>query len=312
VWDSSSKRSVNIQLILKLYSALNYILYLYYKKTKKREVMTMKKPFAKKMMIGTMALALIGGGGILAISQNASAAVAASPAPQATIQQQGAHFQGMVGRASDELLAFLKLDKTAFEAKLKSGETLAQIATDQSISRDALKAELITEENTKLEKEKTDFAANIDKTVDAVQPIHPDGSGGGRHGGPQVDMSGIAKLFGLSDADLKTALTPDKSIADLATAKGITVQSVIDLQVSAIVKSLDLDLANGKITQAQYDKQKADSTNIATKIVNDKHDGTREFGGRGGRDHGPDNHGPDSRVPSNDAAQLPTPEPAVN
>jgi hypothetical protein len=61
---------------------------------------------------------------------------------------------------------------------------------------------------------------------------------------------------------------------------------VIDLQVTQIVKSLDQDLANGTITQAEYDKQKADSTKIATAIVNDKHDGKGEFGEPKGGDHG--------------------------
>ena len=141
------------------------------------------------------------------------------------------------------------------------------------ISRDALKAELTTEFNAKLDKEKADFATNIDKTVDTIQKGENGRHGGGKHGGDRIDLTTVATALGYTTAaELKTALVSGTSIADLATAKGVTVQSMIDLQVTQIEKNLNLELANKKITQAQYDKQKANSSNIATKIVNNKHD----------------------------------------
>jgi hypothetical protein len=238
----------------------------------------MKKPFAKQIIVGTMALALIGGGGALAISQNAFAATTTPTAAPtaAAASQKGNHGFKEFSEVSDQLITFLKLDKATFKTKLAT-ETLAQIATDQGISRDALKAELTSEENAKLDKEKADFAANLDATVDSKQIGKFGGRDGGHAGkghneGTRIDLTSTATLLGYATAaDLKTALVSGTSIADLATAKGITVQSVIDLQTAQIVKDLDQKLAAKTITQAQYDKQKTNSTNIATKFVNDKH-----------------------------------------
>jgi hypothetical protein len=238
----------------------------------------MKKPFAKKMIMGAMALTLIGGSGVALISQNAFAATpgapAASTAPTASVapqkDNQNHHaWEGFRG-VSDQLLAFLKLDKTTFTTK-SATETLAQIATDQGIARDALKTELTAEVNAKLDKEKADFAANIDKTVDSIQKGEHGERAGKHHKEAKIDLSGTATLLGFATvADLKAALVPGKSIADLATEKGVAVQSVIDLQVTQITKSLDQKLADKKITQAQYDKQKTNITKIATNIVNHK------------------------------------------
>ncbi|MDB5054186.1 MAG: hypothetical protein JWM44_2236 [Bacilli bacterium] len=234
----------------------------------------MKKPFAKKIIMGAMALTLIGGSGVVLISKNAFAATPTAPAASVAPQkdnQNNHSWEGIRG-VNDQLLAFLKLDKTTFKTK-SATETLAQIATDQGISREALKAELTTEENAKLDKEKADFATNIDKTVDSIQKGEHGDRAGKNHEGAKIDLSGTATLLGFSSAaDLKAALVPGKSIADLATEKGVAVQSVIDLQVTQITKILDQKLADKKITQAQYDKQKANITKIATNIVNDKQD----------------------------------------
>jgi hypothetical protein len=280
-------------------SGRRFILYLYPNKTKKREVIQMKKPLVKQIIVGTMALTLIGGSGYLLKGQNALAATDAATATptvntQTSTKPEDNHALGMIKRVNDQLLAFLKLDRSAFQAKVTAGETLAQIATDQGISRDALKTELTSEANSSLDKEKADFALNIDKTVDSKLNLGgrgghggPEGHGGpggpDGHGAPQADLATAKALGYTTAAELQAALVKGTSIADLAAAKGVTLQTIIDLQVTALVKDLDEDLAAGEITQAQYDTQKADSTTRAASIVNDKHDGTGDFGGRGGK-----------------------------
>lgn len=265
-------------------------------KTKKRDVIQMKKPFAKQIILGTMALTLVGGGGYLLKGQDVFAATATTTtdSAKAAVKNQDNRAFGSLRKVNDELIAFLKLEKSAYQEKLASGKTLAEIATEQGISRDALKTELTKEVTASLDKEKADFALNLDKTVDAVQPAgrgfgpdrgHRGGPGGDdRHGGAQIDLTTVATALGYTTADeLKTALSADKSIADLATAKGVALQNLIDLEVVQIVKDLDQRLADGKITQTEYDQQKADSTTIATHNVNDTHTGQRGFGAFGGR-----------------------------
>jgi len=281
----------------------------------------MKKPFAKKIIMGAMALTLIGGSGVALISQNAFAATPTAPATSVAPQKDNQNNHSWEGHrgVSDQLLAFLKLDKTTYKTK-SATETLAQIATDQGISRDALKAELTTEVNTKLDKVKADFAANIDTTIDSTKignfggsgGRHGGGPGGDRHNGLKVDLTTTAAALGYAtEVELKTALVSGTSIADLATAKGVTVQSVIDLQVVQIVKNLDLELANKKITQAQYDKLKTNSSNIATKIVNNKHDnkGEKKHDNKGEKKQ--DNNQNDKEV-NDDATTAPTTSPSTN
>ncbi|MDB5054231.1 MAG: hypothetical protein JWM44_2281 [Bacilli bacterium] len=182
---------------------------------------------------------------------------------------------------SADLLKKLNLDEKTFQDKVKKGETLAQIAQDQGLSRDALKALLTTDFNQKLDKQKADFAANLDALVDGKGKAGLFGGDSGEKGvhGPKVgnrigfslDTSGIATLLGITNEELKTALTSGKSLADVATEKGVDVQKLIDLQVASLLKGSDQDLKDGKITQADYDKRKAEFTNMATKIINNKH-----------------------------------------
>jgi hypothetical protein len=261
----------------------------------------MKKPFAKQIILGTMALTLVAGGGYILKGQDAFAATTTTPTPtdtaKASVKPQINNSFGIFKRVNDELIAFLKLDKSSYQEKIVSGKTLAEIAAEQGISRDDLKAELTKEETASLEKEKADFALNLDKTLDAVQPagrggkgFGPDGGpsggfggpGGKNHGGVQIDLTTVATALGYTTKDeLNTALETGKSIAELATEKNVTLQTLIDLEVVQIVKNLDQQLADGKITQTVYDQQKADSANIATNQLNDKHNGRGPVGGQG-------------------------------
>ncbi|QGQ98227.1 hypothetical protein EHS13_26750 [Paenibacillus psychroresistens] len=268
----------------------------------------MKKPFAKQIILGTMALTLVAGGGYILKGQDAFAATTATTTDNAKASDKPLinNSFGIVKRVNDELIAFLKLEKSSYQEKIASGKTLAEIATEQGISRDALKAELTKEVTASLDKEKADFVLNLDKTVDAVQPagrggegFGPDGRhgggfggpgdrGGDKHGGAKIDLTTIATALGYATEDeLRVALETGKSIAELATEKKVTLQTLIDLEVVQIVKNLDQQLADGKITQTEYDKLKADSTNIATNQLNDKHNGRGEFGGQGGPGGGP-------------------------
>jgi hypothetical protein len=250
----------------------------------------MKKPFAKQIILGAMALTLVGGGGYILKGHDVLAATTATTTDtaQTVTPQQDNHAVDMVRKVNDDLITFLKLEKSVYQEKITSGKTLAEIAAEQGISRDDLKAELTKEVNADLDQEKADFALNLDKTVDSKQLGEvgrggPGGREGGQGGGHiKADLTTVATALGFTTIEeLHTALGSDKSIADLAAAKNITVQSLIDLQVVAITAALDKDLASGKLTKADYDEKKAEVTAEATKVINDKHDG--KDGGPGGR-----------------------------
>ncbi len=59
------------------------------------------------------------------------------------------------------------------------------------------------------------------------------GRGGGRGPGGGHNRAAVATALGISEADLQTALQAGKSIAQVATEKGVSVQKVIDALVAA-------------------------------------------------------------------------------
>jgi hypothetical protein len=107
--------------------------------------------------------------------------------------------------------------------------------------------------------------------ADTEQPAGP---GGGGHNEAVSDTSVVAKAIGISEADLKTALAGGQTVADVAKAHNVTLQTVIDALVADGTSELAAQVANGSITQAQADAEKAEILQRATAQAN----GT--FGGR--------------------------------
>jgi LysM repeat protein len=181
---------------------------------------------------------------------------------------------------SQEVLNLLKLDKAAFNVKIKAGSTLAKIAEEQGVSRDSLKSAMTAAFNKKQEEQKQDFTTNLDKIIDSdLQANKLKGRDGGLRVG--LDFTEVAKVLGLSADQLKEQLSADKSLADLAKEKGVDFQKLIDAQIAALTSSINQAVKDGKLTQAQADKQLADVANFAEKIVNGLSKGHHQGGGKG-------------------------------
>jgi hypothetical protein len=107
------------------------------------------------------------------------------------------------------------------------------------------------------------------------------GGPGGNHGFGRTeavsDISVVAKTIGISEADLQTALDGGQTVAAVAKAHNVAVQTVIDALVADGQSELAADVTAGRLTQAQADAQKAQVTQRATDQVN----GTM-LGGPGG------------------------------
>ncbi|SEO68745.1 hypothetical protein [Paenibacillus sp. OV219] len=213
-------------------------------------------------------------------------------------QQQGkesgkfnVHFEqkvGFGGAVSQEVLDLLKLDAAALKEKLAAGKTLAQVAEEQGVSRDALKQALTTAFEKQQAAEKQAFSDNLDKLVDSDPGSMTDGRGGrGKGGGFGMEFQGkegfhfenktdinaaAAPVLGMSDVELNTVLQEgnNKSLADLATDRGVDVQKVIDAVKQAIINDLNASVKAGDLTQEQADKAIADAAKIAENTVNGK------------------------------------------
>jgi hypothetical protein len=196
---------------------------------------------------------------------------------------------------SQEVLDLLKLDKAAFDAKIKAGSTLAKIAEEQGISRDRLKSAMPAAFNKKLEEQKQDFSANLDKIIDSdLQANKIEGRDGGFRVG--LDVTEVAKVLGLSADQVKEQLSADKSLADLAKEKGVDVQKLIDTQIASLTSNINQAVKDGTLTQAQADKQLADVANIADKMVNGQGLGKGQHHG-GGKGRGFNGEKPSEAVP---------------
>ncbi|MDG0795198.1 SHOCT domain-containing protein [Cohnella ginsengisoli] len=108
------------------------------------------------------------------------------------------------------------------------------------------------------------------------------GDGQHRGGGFRAGWNSaeLAALLNLTEDELKTQLAAGKTLSDIAAAQGVDAQKVQDLILSAMTAQLDSRLADGKITQAQYDEQKATLADRAADALTDAFSG--KGGGKGG------------------------------
>ena len=203
----------------------------------------------------------------------------------------------------------LNMSEADIRTQLDSGKSLADIATAQNVSVQSvidavvadMKAHVATEvasgeiTQTEADAKLADVVARATDMVNGVRPAGmPEGMAGGMGGrGPSPEsITAIAKVLNVTEAQLQTEVQSGKSLADIAAAQNISVQSVIDAVVTQMKSHIAGEVASGEITQAEADAKLTDVTARATDMVN----GVRpagmpgdKVGGMGG--HGRGHHG---------------------
>jgi hypothetical protein len=91
----------------------------------------------------------------------------------------------------------------------------------------------------------------------------------------------LLTLLGIDATTLKQDFKAGQSLADIAAAKGVNEQQVIDLLVNQESQKMDQKVTSGKLTQAQADQKKAKLADEIKKRVERK----GEFGGEHRRGH---------------------------
>ncbi|WP_027085907.1 hypothetical protein [Cohnella panacarvi] len=195
-------------------------------------------------------------------------------------------FGGQGEVLSEQVLDLLKLDRAAAMEKLKAGSSLAEIAGQQGVSRDSLKAAMKDAIDKQLERRKADYAANLDKLIDSDLK-----SPGGKIGfGGKVDLTAVGTALGLPADELKSSFSDGKSLADVAKEKGVDAQKVIDAVTTSLKNDINQAVKDGKLTQEEADKRLANVAASAEKIVNGERFGIG-FGGHRGGHGGRGGHG---------------------
>ena len=114
----------------------------------------------------------------------------------------------------------LGITSASFSSQLSSGKTLQDIATAQGVG--------------------------INTVMQAMQAVRPVMLG-------SDELAAAAKVLGMTTADLTTQLQNRKTLSDLATAKGVTLQSVQDAISAAhraeVTAQINQAVTSGQITQ---------------------------------------------------------------
>ena len=104
------------------------------------------------------------------------------------------------------------------------------------------------------------------------------GPGGGMGHGPGPgfgNLKAAAAYLGVSETELRDQLA-DKTLAEIAKSKGKSVDGLVQTLVTAAEKTVDEDVASGKLTQEQADNVKAELKNHIEGLVNGEHPDGRD------------------------------------
>jgi len=119
-------------------------------------------------------------------------------------------------------------------------------------------------ENGTLDQSQSDaVAASLDDAGFLFGP----GGGGGPMGGFDVDLDTLADTLGLTADEVSAALAEGQSIADLAEAQGVDLQTVIDALVAAATERIDQEVADGRLTDDEAAEQVASLSERVTRLV---------------------------------------------
>jgi uncharacterized protein YidB (DUF937 family) len=180
---------------------------------------------------------------------------------------------------------------------LRDGQTIAEVAEAEGVDVQTVIDALVAEATARID----DAVADGDLDADDAEELKADlpdritdlvnGEGfplgpGFRHGrlGLGADLDVAAEALGISEDDLRDALRDGQTIAEVAEAEGVDVQTVIDALVAEATARIDDAVADGDLDADDAEELKADLPDRITDLVNGE--GFRFGPGFGGGRHG--------------------------
>ena len=206
--------------------------------------------------------------------------------------------RGPRGPKLDAAATAIGITAEELRTELQAGKSIADIAKSRNVSVDVVIDALVADMKAHLDEEVAsgehtqeeataklaEFETRVTEMVNTAGLPAPKGHGG-RHG---ASLETAATAIGITAEELRTELEAGKSIADVATAKGVSVEKVVDALVAEVKAHLDEEVASGEHTQAEADAKLAEATTRITEMV--QTDGLPAPKG-GGEGHGPGGHG---------------------
>ena len=125
------------------------------------------------------------------------------------------------------------------------------------------------------------------------------------HGRMGVRLEAAATALGMTEDELRTALREGDSLAEIAAARGVDVQKVVDALVAEATARIDEKVAAGDLSETEADERKAALTERITAMVNGERPEPPEGAGRGPRGGHWHERGEAPGVPGDDAPDSP-------
>jgi hypothetical protein len=198
---------------------------------------------------------------VLGLLLGVGAAVAVAKAPgKAKPRAANLHHRGLLPVAA----AYVDLTPVALRSELRSGKSLAQVATANGKSVDGLKSALLSALRTKVQAAKAagkiDAARAdrllqrapqlVDRIVDATLRARTTRVRGTRGG----LLKAAATYLSVTKAQLATELRAGKSLAQVATAKNKSVDGLKQALLAALKQKVDAAAAAGRLDAAHAQK----------------------------------------------------------
>lgn len=176
------------------------------------------------------------------------------------------------GKGFRALADYVKLEPQVLRERLKTS-TLAEIAKEQGISREDIKAKVVElmQEGAAAHPsnpgKSLNYSAAADRLLDSKGGWH---NRAFRYGKLIADSNELAQLLKLTPEQLRQKLQAGKSLAEIAKEQGVPVQDVIDFQVKSITQRLDQKLKDGNITKEKYDERISKLNQFVSDFVHGK------------------------------------------
>jgi polyhydroxyalkanoate synthesis regulator phasin len=187
------------------------------------------------------------------------------------------HIEFGAGPAGSEAVAaYLGLSQSELRTQLDAGKTLAQIATAQGKSVAGLEDVIYNDAKAHLDEAVANgkLTASDEQTMLADLKSHLDdivnntGPPGGLHVGVEIFGSAVAGYLGLTESELRTQLESGKTLAEIASGQGKSVDGLKAAILAEAKSHLDEAVAAGKLSSAQAEQMLADLKSHIDDLVN--------------------------------------------
>lgn len=168
----------------------------------------------------------------------------------------------------------LGIPEDELRTALEGGQSIAQVAETQGVDVQTVIDALVANATERLDELEASLPERMTELVNKEGLGGHEGPGRGGPGGPGGHhllgdrLDAAADAIGITTDELRTALEDGSSIAEVAAAHGVDVQTVIDAMVAEATTQIDAAVADGKLDATRAEEMKSTLVERITAHVN--------------------------------------------